>query len=55
MLTYKIWEEVVYTFFRTPLDYLLAILGSIITIPIDILLSPLEILAFIVYKIIEKE
>jgi hypothetical protein len=55
MLTHKIWEEVIYTFFITPLDYLLAILGSIITIPLDILLSPLEIVAFIIYKIKERD
>ena len=55
MLTYKLWENTYYTFFVGPIDYLLAIIGSIFTIPLDILLSPLEILALIVYKIVEKE
>lgn len=55
MITYKIWEELFCTFFVSPIDYLWAILGSIITIPIDFLLFPLEILALIVYKIKEKE
>lgn len=55
MITYKIWEELSCTFFRGPLDYLLTILWSIVAIPVDLLLSPLEILALIVYKIKEKE
>lgn len=55
MLTHYIWEELTCTFFVSPTDYLWAILGSIITIPIDFLLFPLEILALIVYKIREKE
>lgn len=55
MFTHHIWEELTVTFFVSPINYLLAILGSIITIPIDLLLSPLEILALIVYKIREKE
>ena len=55
MITYNIWRNLFYGWFTEPLDYLLAILGSIITIPIDILLSPLEIIAFIIYKIIKKE
>ena len=55
MITHKIWKNVFYSLFNTPTDYLLAIIFSIITIPLDILLLPLEIIAFIIYKIIEKE
>lgn len=55
MITFKIWEELTYTLFVSPTDYLLAIIGSIIAIPVDLLLSPLEILALIIYKIREKE
>lgn len=54
MITYSIWRELFYGWFNEPLDYLLAIIGSIFTIPLDILLFPLEIIAFIIYKIIEK-
>ena len=31
-------------------DFLLAILTSIVSIPLDIILSPLELIAFILYK-----
>lgn len=55
MLTYKLWESTYCQLFTSPVDYLLAIIGSIFTIPLDILLFPLEIIAFIIYKIIEKE
>ena len=55
MLTYKLWENIFYSLFNSPTDYLLSIILSIITIPLDILLLPLEIIAFIIYKIIEKE
>lgn len=55
MITHYFWEELTHTFFVCPTDYLLAIIVSIITIPVDILLFPLEILALIIYKIVEKE
>lgn len=55
MLTYKLWESTYCQLFNSSVDYLLAIIGSIFTIPLDILLFPLEILAFIIYKIVEKE
>ena len=55
MLTYKLWESTYCQLFTSPVDYFLAIIGSIFTIPLDILLFPLEIIAFIIYKIIEKE
>ena len=54
MITYSIWNNLFYTCFAEPFDYLLAIISSIFTIPLDILLLPLEIVAFIVYKIKER-
>lgn len=55
MITYKIWRELSYNIFTEPEEYLLAIIGSIFSVPLDILLFPLEIVAFIIYKIKEKE
>lgn len=55
MLTHKLWKCTYLQLFNSSVDYLFAIIGSIFTIPLDILLFPLEIIAFIIYKIIEKE
>lgn len=55
MLTHKLWKYIYLQLFNSSVDYLFAIIGSIFTIPLDILLFPLEILAFIIYKIVEKE
>lgn len=55
MITFKIWKIIYYSFWTEPIIYLWGILGSIITIPLDILLSPIEIIAYTVYKIIEEE
>ena len=49
MITKHWWE--IHTFAGPePYDFLLAILTSIISIPLDVLLSPLELVAFILYK-----
>lgn len=36
------------------IDYLIAILGSIVTVPMDIVLAPFEIIALIIWKIKER-
>ncbi len=55
MITKKFWEDtVLYYLYAEPIDYMLGIMGSVITIPMDILLLPFEIMGFIVYKIMER-
>lgn len=54
MITKKIWEEIYMELFNEPIDYMLGIIGTLITIPLDILLLPFEIIGFIVYKIMER-
>lgn len=51
MITYRIWDDLDSTWFPEPLDVLLTILGSLLTIPLDLLLAPIEIIAFIIYKV----
>lgn len=51
MITKVLWEKVHYNLFVEPIDYFLAVVGSILTIPIDILLSPLELIGYILYKL----
>lgn len=55
MLTIELWKRsVTYVHFPEPIDYFLAISGSILTIPVDIILSPIEIIGLVLYKIFEK-
>ena len=62
MLTYGVWEEFVIEKVKNPwyygdLEYaevVIAVLLSLFSIPIDLLLSPVEIIGFIIYKIITK-
>ena len=55
MITKYLWEKfVIYQIFVEPIDYMFAIIGSVITIPLDLLLIPLEIIGFILYKIFER-
>ena len=55
MFTKRLWEStVIYAFFPEPIDYLLAIIGSIVTVPLDIILCPIEIIGLILYLIFEK-
>lgn len=51
MITNYWWDEMTYRFYVGPIHYLSAILGFIITVPLDILLLPFELVAFILYKI----
>ena len=62
MLTYGVWEEFVIEKIKKPwldgdLEYVevaFAVFLSLFTIPIDLLLSPVEIIGFIIYKIITR-
>ena len=62
MLSYGIWEEFVIERVRKPWyygdigphDVVMAVFISLFTIPIDLLLSPIEIIGLIIYKIITK-
>ena len=51
MITKYWWDEMTYRFYVGPIHYLSAILGFIITVQLDILLLPFELVAFILYKI----
>ena len=53
MITKKFWKEIYMELLNEPIDYLLGVMGTLITIPLDILLLPFEIIGFIVYKIME--
>ena len=61
MLTYEVWEEFVIEKVKKPwlygdLEYVeivSAVLLSLFSIPIDLLLSPIEIIGLIIYKIID--
>ena len=55
MLTIKFWKDIIFELFTEPIDLMLGVLGTMITIPLDIALSPIEIIAFIIYKISKKE
>lgn len=54
MLTIKLWKDVYMDIFEEPIDYFLGVLGTILTVPIDLILSPFEIIGFILYKILER-
>lgn len=53
MITYNWWKEHVNGWSVEPVDYLGCLVLSIITIPLDIVLSPFELIAFIIYKVRE--
>lgn len=62
MITYGVWEEFVFETARRPWiygdleysDVVMATFLSLFSIPIDLLLSPIEIIGLIIYKIITK-
>ena len=56
MITIKLWDNTVVwkIFGAEPTDYLLALLGSLITIPLDIILCPIELMGLLAYKIGEN-
>ena len=51
MITIKFWKDVIYELCTEPIDFMLGIFGTMLTIPLDIVLFPIEIIAFIIYKI----
>lgn len=53
MITKYWWENLTW-YCPEPTDYLFAIMSSFLSIPLDIVLSPFELIALIVYKIHEK-
>lgn len=63
MFTYGVWEEFVIEKVKKPwldgdLEYVevvAAVLLSLFSIPIDLLLSPIEIIGLIIYKIIDRK
>lgn len=52
MFTFYVWKEI-----RTSSlgDVFLGVLVSTLSIPVDLILVPFEIIAFIIYKIANKE
>lgn len=54
MLTIKLWKEIYMKIFNEPVDYLFGVLGSLLTIPLDLIFFPFEIVGFILYKILER-
>ena len=54
MLTIKLWKYIYMKLFNTPLDYFIGVIGSLFTIPLDLILFPFEIIGFILYKILER-
>ena len=48
------WGSLTDGLFVGAIDYLAALLFSIVTVPLDILLLPFELVAFILYFIKEK-
>lgn len=55
MITIKLWKDIFMNIFNEPINYFLGVLGTILTIPIDLILSLFEIIGFILYKILERE
>ena len=60
MLTiFLVWENIMYEYFAlarftSPTRILICLILSLFTIPIDILLLPLEILALIIFKLLPE-
>ena len=52
MLTYSVWKN--FIDYIEIWEILSAVSVSIFTIPIDILISPLEIISIIIYKIMKR-
>lgn len=54
MITREIWSMFKPSYIiKEPIEYFLAIICSIFTIPLDIVLSPFELIAFIIWKVRE--
>ena len=52
MITKHLWDNLFWfnLFHTEPIDYLLCIIASVFTVPLDIILFPIEIIAFLIYK-----
>ena len=63
MFTYGVWEEFVIEKVKKPwldgdlqyVEVVTAVFLSLFSIPIDLLLSPVEIIGLIIYKIINRK
>lgn len=55
MITIKFWKDVILELYTDPIDGMFGVLGTIITVPLDIVLFPIEIITFIIYKILERK
>lgn len=55
MITIKFWKDVLWDICTEPIDFMFGVIGTMITIPLDIVLFPIEIIAFIIYKILERK
>lgn len=51
MITEKMWKDVLCDICTEPIDFMFGVIGRMITIPLDVVLFPIEIIAFIIYKI----
>lgn len=54
MITKEVWEDIYGNICSEPVDYMIGVMKSLLTVPLDILLSPFEIIAFIIYKLSKK-
>lgn len=54
MLTIKLWKDTLCELCieTLDLDFMLVVIGVIFTIPLDLLLFPVEVIAFVIYKIL---
>ena len=57
MITINIWNKFVldHIFYTEMINIFLALLLSFITIPLDIIFSPLELVAYIIHKQLYKD
>lgn len=53
MITINLWRELIDDY-SGPIMYLTATIVSLLSLPLDILLLPLEIISFIIYTIVER-
>lgn len=53
MITINLWRELIDDY-SDPIMYLIATISLLFTLPLDILLLPLEIISFIIYTIVER-
>lgn len=54
MITITLWKKIYMELCNEPFDYFLCVLGTLFTIPLDLIFFPFEIIGFILYKILER-